>query len=142
MSKVVHLHGGPRARVIAKAPTSAHSGSGQPRTGAMDMSFEKFFADRFARFLQAHFHNPTQVAAAFNVRERTAENWWSGLNAPTGAKVAMAFTFWPREAKAHLTLTGQGKCAQSSERRSSAASSSSRPSQPEPTGSPGKRRAA
>lgn len=69
---------------------------------ALDMTFEKYFAERFSEFLQENFANPTQVAAAFGVRERTAENWWIGLNAPSGAKVARAFQMHAESARRHL----------------------------------------
>ena len=67
------------------------------------MSFERFFAVRFQNFLRENFANPTQVAAAFGVRERTAENWWNGINCPSGAKVARAFERHPESAAKHLT---------------------------------------
>ena len=67
------------------------------------MSFEKFFAARFAAFLQENYASPTQAAAAFRVRERTAENWWVGLNAPSGAKVARAWTMHPASARRLLS---------------------------------------
>lgn len=67
------------------------------------MSFERFFAERFMRFLHENFANPTQVAASFRVRERTAENWWNGVNAPSGAKVAWAYHTHPESAARHLS---------------------------------------
>ena len=70
------------------------------------MSFREFFKIRFAKFLQENFDNPTQAAAAFRVRERTAENWWLGTNAPSGPAVARAFRDYPDSATLHLTGEG------------------------------------
>ncbi len=71
-------------------------------TRSSEMSFEKFFAARFAAFLEENYASPAQIAAAFRVRERTAENWLNGLNAPSGAKVARAWTLHPAAARRHL----------------------------------------
>lgn len=54
------------------------------------MSFEEFFKLRFVRFLRANFRNAVDVAAAFGVRERTAENWLEGVNTPSGAAIGRA----------------------------------------------------
>lgn len=67
-----------------------------------EKNFERTFADRFARLLRANFANPTQVAAAFGVRERTAENWWNGQNSPSGWQVAKVFLCWPEQARETL----------------------------------------
>ncbi|MEM7678888.1 MAG: hypothetical protein AAF449_23150, partial [Myxococcota bacterium] len=63
-----------------------------------------FFAERFSRFLKATFASPTEVAHVFGVRERTAENWWEGYNAPSGAKVAKAFIVWRAELRRLMEL--------------------------------------
>lgn len=106
MTAAVLIRGGPRAPSISGSSKSAPLIGQQHRVGAGSMSFEKFFNDRFARFLRENFTNPTQVAAAFGVRERTAENWWTGLNCPGGAKVALAFALWPKQAGRHLAGAG------------------------------------
>lgn len=52
------------------------------------------FADRWSDFLKETFENPLEVAVAFGVTGQTAENWWSGANAPSGFAVAFAFLTW------------------------------------------------
>ncbi len=89
--------GGPRALCMGSSERF-NSREVKRCTEALSMSFEKFFKMRFAEFLQENFDNPTQAAVAFHVRERTAENWWDGINAPSGPKVARAFRDYPGSA--------------------------------------------
>lgn len=147
MTAVLLPSGGARA-CATRASASALSDRTQTGTGSRAMSFENIseksfetlFAERFAKFLRENFANATQVAAVFNVRERTAENWLAGVNAPSGAQVAKAFLGWPGEVEQHLT--GQDQCAQSSGQSSASSSSSATSSRQGPTGSLGKRRSA
>lgn len=96
--------GGERHLGMAAPAKTASGDRTQHRREARSMSFENFFNHRFAKFLQENFDNPTQAAAAFRVRERTAENWWQGTNAPSGPKVARAFMDYPESAVRHLTI--------------------------------------
>ena len=48
------------------------------------------FPERWASYLHATFRNPEAVATAFDVRFQTACNWWTGTNAASGDKVALA----------------------------------------------------
>ncbi|MEP5730312.1 MAG: hypothetical protein ABJL67_13200 [Sulfitobacter sp.] len=58
-------------------------------------AFKSWFAPAFSKWLQAHFSNPEQVAAVFNVRNSTAWNWWNGDNRASGDAVARAFMIFP-----------------------------------------------
>lgn len=58
-------------------------------------AFKAWFAPAFALYLHAHFTNPEQVAAAFNVRNSTAWNWWNGDSRASGDAVARLFMTFP-----------------------------------------------
>lgn len=47
--------------------------------------FAAWMPDVCAAYLRSRFDTPEALAAACNVRMSTAYNWWSGLNAPSGA---------------------------------------------------------
>jgi pyruvate/2-oxoacid:ferredoxin oxidoreductase alpha subunit len=66
-------------------------------------TFRAFFADRWASFLHDNYHSPEHVAVVFGVSGQTANNWWSGVNAPSGYAVAMAFQTQPQSAARHLS---------------------------------------
>jgi hypothetical protein len=57
--------------------------------------FKAWFAPAFSLYLRAHFANPEQVAAAFNVRNSTAWNWWNGDSRASGDAVARLFMTFP-----------------------------------------------
>lgn len=57
--------------------------------------FKAWFAPAFAHYLRDHFANPEQVAAAFNVRNSTAWNWWNGDSRASGDAVARLFMTFP-----------------------------------------------
>lgn len=48
------------------------------------------FPGYWSEFLRTHYHNPEEVAVAFDVRYQTALNWWQGANRPLGDVVAFA----------------------------------------------------
>jgi hypothetical protein len=60
--------------------------------------FKRWFAPAFSRWLQEAFDSPEQVAAAFNVRNATAWNWWHGDNRASGDTVARMFMTFPEAA--------------------------------------------
>jgi hypothetical protein len=60
--------------------------------------FKRWFAPVFATWLRDHFDNPEAVAAAFNVRNSTAWNWWNGDNRASGDAVARMFIAFPEAA--------------------------------------------
>ena len=60
--------------------------------------FKRWFAPVFATWLRDHFANPEAVAAAFNVRNSTAWNWWNGDNRASGDAVARMFIAFPEAA--------------------------------------------
>ncbi len=52
--------------------------------------FKMFFKHRFAQFLQANYRNAEEVSVVYGVRYQTANNWWQGLNAPSGDTTTLA----------------------------------------------------
>ncbi len=112
--------GGSSPRISGSSASASVTGQQTGRgTGAMSLNnfaeknFDRKFAERFGYFLRRNFANPTQVAAAFGVRERTAENWWNGLNSPSGWQVAKVFLTWPTEARDALGATCGEDCKSS-----------------------------
>lgn len=62
-------------------------------------AFQRLYPDRWHDFLKAHFRNSVEVAAFFDVTEKTARLWLEGCNAPRGWAVAYAVTRLPSAAK-------------------------------------------
>ena len=62
-------------------------------------AFQRLYPDRWHGFLKAHFRNSVEVAAFFDVTEKTARLWLEGCNAPRGWAVAYAVTRLPTAAK-------------------------------------------
>lgn len=62
-------------------------------------AFQRVYPDRWHDFLKAHFRNSVEVAAFFDVNEKTARLWLEGCNAPRGWAVAYAVTRLPSAAK-------------------------------------------
>jgi hypothetical protein len=62
-------------------------------------AFQRVYPDRWHSFLKAHFRNSVEVAAFFDVNEKTARLWLEGCNAPRGWAVAYAVTRLPSAAK-------------------------------------------
>lgn len=58
----------------------------------------------FQKFLHENFASPKQVARAFYVEERTAENWWAARNRASAEIIMLAHGMAPASAKRHLTL--------------------------------------
>lgn len=57
--------------------------------------FRAIFPDIWAEFLRRHFRDKEHVAFFFDVDERCARNWLSGLNAPTGPRAVAAVLQFP-----------------------------------------------
>jgi len=68
-------------------------------------SYRAAFVAGWSRFLRRECEHPSEVAAAFRVTSRTAENWWHGRNAPAGWAVGRALTH-PRTRDAALEALG------------------------------------
>lgn len=64
--------------------------------------FRTLFPDRWASFLRAHFRNHTQIAAFFDVDDKTARNWLDGTTKPTAPTALIAVASIPG-AMAELT---------------------------------------
>lgn len=64
--------------------------------------FRTVFPDQWAAFLRAHHRRPEEVAVFYGVTYRTAENWWHGVTAGTGASVAQAALAHPDGFAAHF----------------------------------------
>ena len=77
----------------------------QCATGSSAMSYQTFFAKRFAKFLRENFTSPEQIALCFGVTARQAQNWLDEVSAPRGHVVARAFTdpSLASSAQKHLT---------------------------------------
>ena len=65
--------------------------------------FKALFPDQWAAFLRAHHRRPEEVAVFYGVTFKTAENWWHGVTAGTGASVALAALSDPEGFTAHFT---------------------------------------
>ena len=57
--------------------------------------FRAVFPDIWADFLRRHFRDKEHIAYFFDTDERTARNWLSGLNAPTGPRAVAAVLQFP-----------------------------------------------
>lgn len=65
--------------------------------------FKMLFPDQWSAFLRAHHRRPEEVAVFYGVTFKTAENWWHGVTAGTGASVALAALSDPEGFTAHFT---------------------------------------
>lgn len=65
--------------------------------------FKALFPDQWAAFLRAHHRRPEEVAVFYGVTFKTAENWWHGVTAGTGASVAQAALAHPEAFAAHFS---------------------------------------
>lgn len=83
---------------VNSEPSDKSSGiySGRP---CDPRAFQRVYPDRWHDFLKAHFRNSVEVAAFFDVNEKTARLWLEGCNAPRGWAVAYAVTRLPSAAK-------------------------------------------
>lgn len=61
-------------------------------------AFQRVFPHRWQTFLKTHFRNSVEVAAFFDVDERTARLWLEGVSAPRGWAVSYACTSIPSAA--------------------------------------------
>lgn len=57
--------------------------------------FRTVFPHIWADFLRRHFRDKEHIAYFFDTDERTARNWLSGLNAPTGPRAVAAVLQFP-----------------------------------------------
>lgn len=65
--------------------------------------FKTVFPDQWSAFLRAHHRRPEEVAVFYGVTFRTAENWWHGVTAGSGASVAQAALAHPDAFAAHFS---------------------------------------
>ncbi|MCF7700528.1 hypothetical protein [Loktanella sp. M215] len=56
------------------------------------LTYRQQFAATWSLFVRANFDSAAEVATIFRVDPSTAENWWTGSNAPQGWVVARAMT--------------------------------------------------
>jgi hypothetical protein len=54
------------------------------------LAYRQHFAAVWKQFVRDNFDSPAHVAHVFQVDSTTADNWWDGLNAPSGWVVARA----------------------------------------------------
>ena len=54
------------------------------------LTYRQQFAETWSQFIRANFESAAEVALLFRVDPSTAENWWTGANAPQGWVVARA----------------------------------------------------
>lgn len=57
--------------------------------------FRAVFPDIWAEFLKAHFRDKEHIAYFFDTDEKTARNWLSGFNVPTGPRAVAAVLQFP-----------------------------------------------
>lgn len=79
---------------------------GNRSKGSNAVSFQVFFAKRFAAFLRENFQSPAHIAICFGVSTRQAENWLAETSAPRGHVVARALTDpqYAESARKHLRV--------------------------------------
>ena len=53
-------------------------------------TYRQQFAETWRDFIQSNFESAAEAALVFRVDPSTAENWWTGANAPQGWVVARA----------------------------------------------------
>lgn len=61
-------------------------------------AFRRVYPDRWAKFLSTHFRNSIEVAAFFDVDEKTARQWLNGVNAPQAWAASFAVVSIPSAA--------------------------------------------
>lgn len=66
------------------------------------LGFARVFPDRWSAYLRASGLCPAEIAVAFGVDQRTAQNWLEGLVAPRGAVVALAALREPERFAEHF----------------------------------------
>lgn len=57
--------------------------------------FRAVFPDRWTAFLKAHFQSHAQIAAFFDVDDKTARNWLDGTTKPTAPTALIAVASIP-----------------------------------------------
>jgi len=58
-------------------------------------TYRQMFTHRWSAFVRENFEGPEHVAFVFRVDNKTARNWWDGINAPSGFAVAYAIQNFP-----------------------------------------------
>ncbi|WP_253279668.1 hypothetical protein [Loktanella sp. 3ANDIMAR09] len=93
-----------RAAPSFAAVSKSVSTQGSHRKGIAGMSYGKFsrasdvrsyrqhFAETWSLFIRENFESAAEAAVLFRVDPSTAENWWTGSNAPSGWVVGLALT--------------------------------------------------
>lgn len=67
------------------------------------LTYRQHFAAVWQRFVTENFQSPAHVAHVFKVDPSTAENWWHGVNAPSGWALGIALrNRETRDAALHL----------------------------------------
>jgi hypothetical protein len=56
------------------------------------LTYRQHFAFVWQRFVTENFDSPAHAAHVFQVDATTADNWWKGVNAPSGWVVARAIS--------------------------------------------------
>lgn len=62
-------------------------------------AFRRLYPERWAGFLSAHFRNSIEIAAFFDVDEKTARQWLNGVNAPQAWAASFAVVSIPGAAQ-------------------------------------------
>lgn len=95
----VSLAASPAALQKVNGPDLSGSAGIFPGRRCDPRAFQRIYPDRWHGFLKAHFRNSVEVAAFFDVNEKTARLWMEGCNAPRGWAVAYAVARLPSAAK-------------------------------------------
>lgn len=70
------------------------------------MTYRQRFAVVWQRFITENFDSPAHAAHVFQVDASTADNWWRGMNAPSGWVVGKAISDPAMRDAALTMLTG------------------------------------
>lgn len=71
------------------------------------LTYRQHFALLWRDFIHANFESPAHAAHVFRVDPKTADNWWSGSNAPQGWVVGRALRDPAMRASALERLAGE-----------------------------------
>lgn len=101
---VARGHGASGSPLVPAYAGTIHAGQSAGAFSGRPFDLHRFrvvFPDRWSAFLARHFRGPAHVAVFFDVDEKTARNWLSGLTGPSGFAVGVAMRCIP-DASAEL----------------------------------------
>ncbi len=65
--------------------------------------YRRSFPERWQQFIASEFESPAHAAFEFGCDPDTAEGWFEGRHAPSGAFVGWAYARWPERVATYLS---------------------------------------